>query len=174
MRPVWDAHAAAVAEARSEISAESSAEHILASGSPKLVECWRQLPEHLNALNKIAIVARIFGPRVGNFPMIREFANSDGYKLEDAAIMCADGNLEADSAMFRRPSPQPRQHPLFNVPLRLHSVGSARERYRQWASAQWEQQHSGPMQSWVDDEGKAHAFPRPVNPFAAEADATVG
>ena len=174
MRSIWDKHAAAIAEARSEISSESSAEHILASGSPKLVECWRQLPTHLAALNKIAAVARSFGPRIGNFPLITEYANSDGFRLEDAAIWCADGNLEADSAAFRRPGVQPRQSPLFNVPLRLHSVDSARARYKGWASQQWEQQHSGPMQSWVDEEGKAHEFPRPVNPFGAEADATVG
>lgn len=174
MRSVWDAHAAAVGEARSEINSESSAEHILASGSPKLVECWQQLPGHLAALNKIAAVARQFGPRIGNFPLITEFANSDNYRLEDAAIWCADGNLEADSAAFRRPGAQPRQNPLFNTTLRLHTVASAQARYREWAAAQWEQQHSGPMQSWVDEEGKAHEFPRPVNPFAAEADATVG
>ena len=97
-------------------------------GSPKLVECWQQLPGHLAALNKIAAVARQFGPRVGNFPLITEFANSDNYRLEDAAIWCADGNLEADSAAFRRPGVQPRQSPLFNVPLALaHAWPGARE-----------------------------------------------
>ena len=33
LRPIWDAHAVAVGEARSEINPESSAEHILAVGS---------------------------------------------------------------------------------------------------------------------------------------------
>ena len=104
--------------------------------------------------------------------MVREYSNADGFRLEDAAIMCADGSLEADSAAFRRPSPQPRQHPLFNVPLRLHTSSGACA-VREWAAAQWEQQHSGPMQSWVDEEGHAHEFPRPTNPYT-DADATVG
>ena len=166
LRPIWDEHAAAVGEARSEINSESSAEHILASGSPKLVECWRQLPTHLAALNKIAAVARQFGPRIGSFPLIAEYANADGFRLEDSAIWCADGSLETDSAAFRRPGTQPRQHPLFNVTLKLHSVSSAESRYKSWAAAQWEQQNSGPVQSWIDDEGHAHEFPRPVNPYA--------
>ena len=106
LRPAWDEHAAAVGEARTMINAESSAEHILESGQPGLVECWQQLPGHLAALNQIVAVARQFGPRVGNFPMISEYANADGYKLEDTAIWCAAGNnLEVDSAAFRRPAP---------------------------------------------------------------------
>ena len=166
MRPIWDEHAAAVTEARSEINPESSAEHVLASGSPKLVECWQSLPGHLAALDRIAAVARQFGPRVGNFPMIREFANSDNFRLEDAAIMCTDGGLEADSACFRRPGAQPRQHPLFAVSLRLHTVGSARERYRQWASAQWEQQRSGLRGGHIDENGRMVEDSRPANPYA--------
>ena len=63
------------------ISPESSAEHILESGQPGLVECWQQLPGHLAALDRIVAVARQFGPRVGNFPMITEAANTDEYKL---------------------------------------------------------------------------------------------
>ncbi len=77
LRPIWDEHAAAVAEARSlGLNAESSIEHILESAEPGLVKCWQQLPGHLAKLNQIAIVARQFGPRVGNFPMVREFTNA--------------------------------------------------------------------------------------------------
>ena len=53
--------------------------------------------KHLAKLNQICIVARQFGPRAGNFPLIEEYANSDNYRLEDSAIWCAGGNsLEAD------------------------------------------------------------------------------
>ena len=58
LRPIWDEHAAAVAEARSQINSESTAEHILETGEPGLVECWQQLPGHLAKLNQIASVAR--------------------------------------------------------------------------------------------------------------------
>ena len=166
LRPIWDENAAAVGEARSMINAESSAEHILESGQPGLVECWQQLPGHLAALNQIVAVARQFGPRVGNFPMITEYASADGYKLEDSAIWCAVGdNLEADSAAFRRPGTH-RQSPLFAVPLRLNTLEQARERYRLWACAQWEEQHSGPTAGWIDEHGEYHETPRPANPYA--------
>jgi hypothetical protein len=167
LRPIWDEHAAAVGQAKHQISPESSVEHIIMSGDSGLVECWQQLPEHLAALNRIALVARQFGPRVGNFPLVREFANAaDNYKLEDSAIWCAAGNLEADSAAFRRPGTH-RQSPLFNVTLRLNTLEQARERYRIWASAQWEQQHSGPTGGWIDEDGEYHEQPRPANPYAA-------
>jgi hypothetical protein len=65
-----------------------------------------------------------------------------------------------------------RQAPLFNVALRLNTLEQARERYRVWASAQWEQQHSGPQVSWIDKHGQLHERPRPTNPFKAEELAT--
>ena len=170
LRPIWDEHAAAVAEARSlGLNAESSIEHILESAEPGLVKCWQQLPGHLAKLNQIAIVARQFGPRVGNFPMVREFTNAaDNYKLEDSAIWCAAGNLEADSAAFRRPGTR-RQSPLFNVQLKLNTLAEATERYRLWASAQWEQQHAGSPGGYIDEHGDHHEFPRPTNPYAEAA-----
>ena len=70
LRPIWDQHAAAVVEARSQINAGSTAEHILETGDATLVECWQRLPGHLAALNQIAVVAREFGPRNGSFPLI--------------------------------------------------------------------------------------------------------
>ncbi len=101
-------------------------------------------------------------------PLVTEAANSDGHLLEDRAIWCADGpSLEIDSAAFRRPGAH-RHSPWCNVPLKLHTVGSARERYRVWAEGQWEQQHSGPQQQWIDEHGKAHEMPRPSNPYAPE------
>ena len=116
-------------------------------------------------LNQICIVARQFGPRAGNFPLIEEYANSDNYRLEDSAIWCAGGNsLEADSAAFRRPGTH-RQSPLFAVPLRLNTLAEARERYRAWACQQWERQHQGTQQHYLVD-GKLIPVPRPANPYA--------
>jgi hypothetical protein len=53
------------------------------------------------------------------------------------------------------------------VTLRLNTLEQARERYRIWASAQWEQQHSGPTGGWIDEDGEYHEQPRPANPYAA-------
>ena len=168
LRGVWDEHAAAVAKARSMINAESSAEHILDSGEPGLVECWQQLPGHLAKLNQIASVARQFGPRIGNFPLITEAAHAENHLIEDSAIWCADGSLVADSAAFRRPGTH-RRSPWANVSLRLHSLDSARERYREFARTEWEQQFSGPRGGWIDDDGKMHEHPPLPNPYAEAA-----
>ena len=126
---------------------------------------WQQLPEHIAAIERIGAIARQFAPRLGNFPLITEAAHAENFKLEDSAIWCADGSLEADSAAFRRPGTH-RHSPWCNVPLRLHSVDSARARYRQWCSAQWEAQHSGPTSGYIDEGGEYHELPRPANPYA--------
>jgi hypothetical protein len=169
LRPQWDEHAAAIGEARAVgINAQSDPSHILESGQAGLAECWQQLPGHLAALNGIAMIARQFGPRIGNFPMITEYANSDGHLLEDAAIWCSAGDLVADSVAFRRPGTH-RQSPLFAVQLRLNTLAEARGRYRVWAAAQWEQRHSGPRGGWVDDDGVHHEHPMPANPYAEAA-----
>lgn len=172
LRPTWDEHAAAVAEARSEISSESSAEHILASGSPKLVACWQQLPGHLDKLNKIVAVARQFGPRVGNFPLIKEAGNSNNHLLEDSAIWCADGNLEVDSAAFR---PAGRAAPPARTVRRAaslaHTVIGSRA-----IPAVGQRTVGVPERrthAELDRRGRQGAFPRPANPYA-DADASVG
>ncbi len=166
LRPAWTEHAEAIGAARTLLgSAESSAESILASGEAGAISAWQSLPEHITVIDRIGAIASQFAPRLGHFPLIKEAASADGHRLEDRAIWCADGNLEVDSAAFRRPGTH-RHSPWANVPLRLHSVDSARERYRIWASAQWEQQHSGPRGGYIDEDGKMHEHPRPANPYA--------
>ena len=173
LRPIWDEHAAAIAQARSLLgSPESSVEHMLEGAGPGAVEAWQQLPEHVAVIERISAVARRFGPRLGDFPLITEAAHAENHKLEDAAIWCTDGSLTADSAALRRPGAR-RHSPWANVPLRLHSLGSARERYREFACSEWEAQHSGPRGGWVDEDGKIHEHPPLPNPYT-DGDATVG
>ena len=64
---------------------------------------WQGLDGHLAQIETIARIAAQFGPHTGNFPMITEYANSDGYKLDDRALFATDGGLVADSALFRGP-----------------------------------------------------------------------
>ena len=166
LRPSWDEHAAGIAAARALLgSSESTAEHVLASAEPGAIEAWQGLAEHIAVIERIGAIASQFAPRLGSFPLITEAANAENFKLEDRAIWCADGSLEADSAAFRRPGTH-RHSSWANVPLRLHSVDSARERYRLWAAAQWEAQHSGPPSGWIDEDGKYHESPRLANPYA--------
>src|SRR4051794_22437617 len=61
MRDSFDRHAAAIAAARDLFGPESSPEQILASGEPKVVTAWQELPAHLNVIGRIASVAREFG-----------------------------------------------------------------------------------------------------------------
>jgi len=68
----------------------------LATAKPAAVAAWQGLSEHLAHIEAIAAIAAQFGPRTGNFPMITEYANSDGYKLDDRALFATDGGLVAD------------------------------------------------------------------------------
>ena len=166
LRPIWDEHAAAIAEARALLgSSESSIEHMLASAGPGAIEAWQQLPRHVTVIERISAVARRFGPRLGDFPLVTEAAHAENHLLEDRAVWCTDGGLVADSAAFRRPGAG-RSSPWANVSLRLHSLDSARARYREFACAQWEQQHGGPRGGWIDEHGKMHEHPLPPNPYA--------
>jgi hypothetical protein len=172
MRPTFDRHAKEIAKARSLFNSESSAEHVLASGEPAVMTAWSTLNGHLIAVSKVAIVAREFGPRLGDYPMIVEYAGGDGHLLDDTAIMVADGGLLADSAHFQRPDQGHRSSPLFKVPLRLHTVASARSRYAQWAAIQFDRLHGGrDPGGWIGEDGQVHKHPVPKNPYRETADA---
>jgi hypothetical protein len=169
MRERFDENAQAIAKARSLIDPESSAEHILASAAPEMVEAWQTLDGHLRVVNKIAAIASQFGPRLGSFPQITEYSLGHNHLLEDRAIMCTDGPLLADSAAFRRPDQGHRTSPWSRVALRLHTVESAQARYNAWAAGEFDRLHSGPQESWIDEHGKMHERPRPENPFKVKA-----
>ena len=174
MRKSWDEHAKAIAKARSLIDPESSAEHILASAAPEMVEAWQGLNEHLRVIGAIAAVAGQFGPRLGDFPQITEYVLGDNFRLVDSAIMCCDGpSLEVDSAPFQRPDQGHRTSPWFKVPLRLHSIESATQRYNAWAAAEFDRIHSGPRGGWIDPTtGQVHADPVPPNPYRQKVSVT--
>jgi hypothetical protein len=141
LRPSFDQAAEAIAKAKAlGINAESTVEHVLATAEPGLVEAWQQLNSHLATINAIGGIAAQFGPRLGKFPLITEYANADNFRLDDRAIVCTDGNLETVSAAFKRPDQGHRTSPWFKVPLKLHTVDSMRDRYRVWAAAEWERQ----------------------------------
>jgi hypothetical protein len=169
LRGAWDEHAKAIEKARSLINPESTAERIIESGQPELVTAWQGLNGHLAAISRIAAVASQFGPRLGSFSQLVEYANADNFRLVDSAIMCCDGaSLEVDSAPFNRPDQGHRTSPWFKVPLRLHSIESARARYNRWAADQWDAQHSGPQGGWIGEDGRMHEHPRPTNPYRAK------
>ena len=99
--------------------------------------------------------------------LIEEYSLGDNFRLDDRAIWCADGpNLEADSKPFRRPDSGHRTSPWFRTALKLHSVDSARDRYRQWAAVEWERINASPPTQWLGDDGQMHEQPRPANPYA--------
>jgi hypothetical protein len=166
LRPSWDRHRAAIAEARSLIDPESSAEQVIASGKPELVTAWQQLGEHLQAVQKIGAIAAQFGPRLGSFPQITEYAQGEGGRLDDRAIMATAGPIMHDSALFQRPDQGHRTSPWFRTNLKLHTIESARERYNAWAAEQFDAVHSGPRGGWLDQAtGQVHPHPAPVNPY---------
>ena len=137
----------------------------LRTAKPAAVTAWQGLDTHLATIDTIGRIAAQFGPRTGNFPQIEEYALGDGFRLDDRAIWCTDGpNLELDSAVFRRPGPGTAQ-PVVPAAGAATHVDSARDRYREWASGQWERQHAGPVASVLDENGKIRELPRPKTPI---------
>jgi hypothetical protein len=168
VRPQFDKAAAGIARARAAISMDSSPEHVLASAEPEAITEWQALPTYLGVVDRIGThIAAQFGPRLGMFPMIREYPGANGHLLEDRALFATDGGLLVDSSMFRRPGAH-RQSPWVRVgALKLHSVASARRRYNDWAADQWDVQHSGPRGGQLID-GKIVLDEVPPNPYRAQ------
>ncbi len=172
LRPAWDEAAEAIAAARALINPESSADHILASAEPEVIGAWQGLNAHIAVIARIAAIVSQFGPRLGQFPLITEYALGDGSTLEDRAILCSNGPLPVDSGTFRQPDRGHRTSPWFKLPLKLHSIESAQARYNEWAAAEFDRIHGGRPESWIDEHGKAHEKPRPTNPFRETGPAT--
>jgi hypothetical protein len=169
LRGSFDKHAAAIAQARSLIDPESRAEQGIASGKPELVTAWQRLDEHLGVVAKIAAVASQFGPRLGGFPQITEYAQGEGGRLDDRSVFCTAGDLVADSGLFQRPDQGHRTSPFFRVGgLKLHSVVEAQARYDIWAGSEFDRIHSGPRGGWIDRDGQMHEHPAAKNPYRRE------
>jgi hypothetical protein len=141
----------------------------LRPAEPVAMSPWQTLEDHLAVIAAIGAIAAQFGCRIARFPLIEEYTLADNFRLDDRAIFCCDGNLEADSRPFGRPDSGHRNSPWFRAPLRLHSVNSARDRYRAWAAVEWERIHASPPTQWLGDDGQMHEQPRPTNPYKAEA-----
>jgi hypothetical protein len=166
LRDRFNAAAAEIAIARSLIDPESTAEMILESGEPELIAAWKTLNQHLRVINQIAAIASQFGPRLGWFGQVEEYALGDGHKLDDRALMCCDGELVSDSALFGRPDQGHRNSPWFKTTLKLHSIESARTRYAIWASVEHDRINSSDPGGWVDmATGEVHPHPKPENPY---------
>jgi hypothetical protein len=168
LRPKWDRHAKAIERARTLINPQSTAEMVIESGEPALVDAWKTLNDHLRVINQIASIAAQFGPRLGWFPQIIEYALGDNFRLNDRTIMCTGGELVSDSALFGRPDSGHRSSPWFKTTLKLHSVESARERYNAWAADEHDRIHSVGRGGRLID-GVVVPDPVPRNPYRQEA-----
>ena len=173
MRPTFDAHAKKIAEAKSlGINTESDAEHILATAEPGVTEAWRTLGDHINAIGKVVLCARNFGPKpTSMFSQIAEAPDADNFRLADEALMATAGPLEQESAWFLKPDGPHRASALFRVSLKLHSIESARQRYADYAAECWDGLHSGPVGGWLDEHSNYHENERPINPYRAKVKA---
>ena len=171
LRGNFDKHAAALAKARSlGISAESSPEHILATGEPGLVEAWNSLNEHIAAVSKIGAIAIGFGPRMGGFPQLREYPGGENFRLVDAAIMCTDGSLLVESSWFQSPNQGHRTSPWARCTLKLHSIASATARYNEFAAGEFDRINDRDLGGRLDlATGVVTPHPRPKNPYRKSA-----
>jgi hypothetical protein len=102
--------------------------------------------------------------------LISEFANAENFRINDAALFCGNGeSLVSDSAPFDLVDRRHHGSPWFKIPLRLHTVASASERYRAFAAAEWDHNNSGPQEQWLGEDGQMHELPLPENPFREKA-----
>ena len=86
--------------------------------------------------------------------------------------MCCDGtSLAVDSAPFMIPDQGHRTSPWFRVPLKLHSIESATQRYNSWAAGEFDRVHSGPRGGYIGTDGEVHEDPVPVNPYREKTNA---
>ena len=69
--------------------------------------------------------------------------------------------LESDCAAFRRPDQGHRISPWFRLPLKLHSVESARASYNTWAASEWGRNHDGPPTYVLGENGQKRELARP-------------
>jgi hypothetical protein len=79
----------------------------------------------------------------------------DRETLEGRAIFATDGSLESDCAAFRRPDQGHRVSPWFRLPLKLHSVESARASDNTWAASEWDRNHDGPPTYVLGETGRS-------------------
>jgi hypothetical protein len=167
LRPAFDEHAQAVEHARSLIAPETDLAQWLHTAEPAAVTAWKALDAHLAVINRIGWVASQFGPILGNFALITPFAGGDNFRLHDTALFCCGGDLEADSAAFRRPGTH-RASPWCRTQLQLHSVDSAAERYRLWCESEWDKTHYTRTVQHQKPDGSVGEFEL-QNPYAAKA-----
>jgi hypothetical protein len=139
----------------------------LASAEPGVIKAWQSLDSHLRVINQIAAIATHFGPGLGWFPQIEEYTLGDGFRLADRAIMCTDGELVRDSALFGRPDQGHRTSPWFKTSLKLHTIAEAQARYNAWAADEFDRIHSGPRGGWIGEDGQMHEDPVPRIRIAA-------
>ena len=169
LRPAFTKHADAIEYAKTWINAESSTEHLIASGEPELVTVWNALDGHIQAVSRIGKLASDFGSKsTARFGQVREFGQGDVFRVSDLALMCCTGSLVADSAPFLVPDGPHRASAWFRVgSLRLNSISEARERYAAWAAAEHDRIYADADRGgWIDQAtGEVHKHPVPENPY---------
>jgi len=175
LREPYDLHAEQIAHAKSLFTSESSPEHVLASAEAGTIEAWQQLGDHIQAVTRIAAVVSMFRCRpAAQFPLVREYAAGETFRLDDRALMCTTGGLVGDSAEFQRPGDFHKRSAFFRVGgLRLHTVEEAQSLHDEWASHEHDRIYGGDPGGWLDEKtGQVHKHPVPENPYRAKVSAT--
>ena len=98
LRSSFNKAAQAFTQARTLIPADQPAEAFLHNAKPEAVTAWQALDGHLAGLDRIGAIGAAFGPRTGNFPLIDEYTLGDGFRLEDRALCCTNGQPRRPTA----------------------------------------------------------------------------
>ena len=141
------------------------------TATPAEVTAWQSVRPAVAALDRVAAIAAAFGPN-GAFPLVADPRATDpgleaGW-LDARAVMCTDGDLLAACMAFQKPNPANdiRTSPWLRVEPHVHTIGSAAERIRLWAEAQWQAREAQrPTSGRLRPDGSILADTR-ANPFA--------
>ena len=146
------------------INAESSPEHILATGEPGLVEAWNSLDGHLRSgvedrRDRTPVRASWRFPADPRVCRCRELPV--GRRRDHVFRRRASHRVQ----LVPGTRPGHRTSPWARAVLKLHSIESATARYNQFAAGEFDRINDRDLGGWIDEQGQMHKHPIPENPY---------
>ncbi|TPG31645.1 hypothetical protein [Mycolicibacterium hodleri] len=141
IRPQFEAAATELREARDAVDLQTTPRRLLeVIATPEEQTAWKRLPELVRRMTRIAAIAAAFGPHA-DLPVVDDLSGADGLLrlgwVDDRALMCCSGSAVSATETFRQPDPSWQTSPWLRVPLQLHTIAEAQERYREIAESDW-------------------------------------
>jgi hypothetical protein len=152
LRPEFDEAAAALHAAMEIVDVNASAEFLAEHATPEETAAWRSLKPNVMRLDKIAAIARQFGPKSITFGVLDVPFGVEFHGVDDEALLCTEGDVLQASAAFRARRADVRTAPWLRTTPKLLTIDEAKERLRAWAEHAWNITHSDRGKGVIDPE----------------------